>query len=124
MKGKQVIIGLMGVMVLFSPLFVIDLSAYSAGDIRVVRISGKDEKAVISMAGNDLQLVKKGDVLEGVGKIIEIAEGRIIIKAEKPEGPETIIIRFENGKQRIERISKFPDKEPEMRSFIHHRVDS
>jgi hypothetical protein len=44
--------------------------------------------------------------------VTEISEARIVLEEKTKKGIETIIIRVENGKQKIERISKIPDTKP------------
>jgi hypothetical protein len=41
--------------------------------------------------------------------VVEIAKDRIVIEEEKDKKSEKVIIRLENGKQRIERITKATD---------------
>jgi hypothetical protein len=50
--------------------------------------------------------------LIGNGKIVEITKGRVVIEEKTDSGPETVIIRLEDGKQRVERIKKGVDKQP------------
>jgi hypothetical protein len=59
-----------------------------------------------------MHILKVGDSIGKSGKVIEIVEGRIVIEERTEKGPETVIIRFESGKQRIERIRKTGDKQP------------
>jgi hypothetical protein len=42
-------------------------------------------------------------------RVTEISEGRIVFEERTKKGLETVIIRIENGKQKIERISKVGD---------------
>jgi uncharacterized beta-barrel protein YwiB (DUF1934 family) len=42
-------------------------------------------------------------------RVTEISEGRIVFEEKTNRGMQTVIIRVENGKQKIERISKIPD---------------
>ena len=80
--------------------------------IQIVRILDQDEKAMIKLPDGRMHILKVGDSVGKNGKVIEIVEGRIVIEERAEKGPETVIIRFENGKQRIERIRKIGDKPP------------
>lgn len=42
-------------------------------------------------------------------RVTEVSEGRIVFEERTKKGLETVIIRKENGKQKIERISKVGD---------------
>jgi hypothetical protein len=80
--------------------------------IQILRIIEQDEKAMIKLADGKMHILKVGDSIGRSGKVTEIVEGRIVIDEKTDKGPETVIIRFENGKQRIERIRKAGDKQP------------
>jgi len=53
-----------------------------------------------------------GDSPPGLGRVIEIVEGRIVIAAQGEGGSEEIIIKVEDGVQRVVRIRKVGDAEP------------
>jgi hypothetical protein len=80
--------------------------------IQILRIIEEDGKAIIKLADGRMHILKVGDSIGKNGKVIEIVEGRIVIDERMEKGPETVIIRLENGKQRIERIRKAGDKQP------------
>jgi hypothetical protein len=80
--------------------------------IQILRIIEQDEKAMIKLPDGRMHILKVGDSVGKNGKVVEIIEGRIVIEEKTDKGPETVIIRFENGKQRIERIRKAGDKQP------------
>jgi hypothetical protein len=105
----------------------------TAESIQVVRIMERDERAVITTPGGNMQLIKVGDLIgqsdlrvPGSGlRVIEIAEGRIVFEENTDKGLETVIVRFEDErggselrapgsalkKQGIERIRKVGDKQ-------------
>ncbi len=87
--------------------------------IQILRINEQDEKAMTKLPDGRMHVLKVGDSIGKNGKVIEIAQGRIVIEGKTDKGPETVIIRFENGKQRIERIRKTGDKQPVLYSPIH-----
>jgi len=80
--------------------------------IHILRIIEQDEKAMIKVPDGRMQILKVGDSVGRNGKVIEIVEGRIVIEEEIDKGVETVIIRFENGKQRVERIRKIGEQPP------------
>ena len=80
--------------------------------IQILRIIEQEEKAMIKLPDGRMHILKVGDSIGKNGKVIEIVEGRIVFEEKTEKGLETVIIRFENGKQRIERISKTGDKAP------------
>jgi hypothetical protein len=81
-------------------------------DICVVKISPQDQSAVVKTSGGALHLIRVGDSPKGLGRVVEIVEGRIVIAAQGEGGNEEIIIRVEDGNQRIVRIRQVGDAEP------------
>jgi hypothetical protein len=67
---------------------------------------------MIRLPDGRMHILKVGDLVGKNGKVTEIVEGRIVIEQKTDKGIETVIIRFENGKQKIERIRKAGDKQP------------
>lgn len=92
-----------------------------AEDIQILKISPEDESAVIKAVGGTIQTLKVGDRIGDKGKVVEIVEGRIVIEERTGQGIETVIIRFADGKQRIERIRKVGDREPMLYSPLPRR---
>lgn len=82
------------------------LQKVSINDIKIIKISVQDEKAVIKTPGRKLQIIKVGDKIGLNGKVTEITKGRIVIEELTDRGMETVIIRVENGDQSVERISR------------------
>ncbi len=94
-------------LLLVSPLF-----SETIGDYRVVKLSPVSQKAVIISPDNIMKIYSVNDELGSVGKIVEIAAFRVVIKPNSITGRETIIIRLKEGVQRIERIGGMPDPSP------------
>lgn len=88
------------------------LVALSAQSIRVVKISPKDETAVIKIEKNPLKLIKVGDSINKNLKVVEISEGRIVLEEVRDMGRETIIIRVKDGNQKIEKIGPIKKENP------------
>lgn len=80
-------------------------------DIRVIKISSEDEMAVIKTTGRELLVIKVGDSIGESIKVIEITEGMVVFEETTDIGIETVIMRLENGKQRVERTRKAGDEE-------------
>jgi hypothetical protein len=80
--------------------------------VQILRILDQEEKAMIKLSDGRMHILKVGDLVGKNGKVIEIVEGRIVIEERTEKGPETVIIRLENGKQRIERIRKTGEQPP------------
>lgn len=112
-----------------SGVFLLFANAVLAQSIQVLRLLDNYEGAIVKTAGGKTKTIKVGDVIvksefgvmssefgvkdrqvQSSGlKVVEIAEGRIVFQETTKKGLETVIIRIENGKQRIERISKVGD---------------
>lgn len=82
--------------------------------IKVLRISGQDQRALIKKSDGETMVIKPGDSLGDGVKILEIVSGRIVIEEKKGKETERVIIRFEAGKQTVERISKSLVQPPAM----------
>ncbi len=80
--------------------------------IQILRIVEQDEKAITKLPDGRMHILKVDDSIGKNGKVIEIVEGRIVIEEKADKGSETVIIRFEDGKQKIERIRKVGNKQP------------
>ncbi|MBI4697775.1 MAG: hypothetical protein HY758_02365 [Nitrospirae bacterium] len=95
-------------------LFAFSFSVFadSLDSIQIIKISPQDERAVIKATDGGLKIIKVGDSIGENGKIIEIAKGRVVIEEKTADGMEKVIIRLEDGKQKIERIRKTADKQP------------
>lgn len=91
--------------------------AVTVESIQVIKTSAMDEKAVINVHGK-LQVIKVGDQLSADSsqpyglKVIEIAKDRVVLEESGDSGPETVIIRLEDGKQRVERMRKGGERQP------------
>ena len=82
-----------------------------------LRITGSELKNKDKLRGTseELRNTKHGtrNTEQRLGlRVIEISEGRVVFEERTNKGLETVIIRVENGKQKIERISKVPDSGP------------
>jgi Tfp pilus assembly protein PilP len=87
-------------------------SAGSVESVQVLKISGSDERAVIKNPDGNMQMIRVGDALGERGRVIEIADGRIVVEEKTDQGTETVIIKVEDGRQRIERVRRGGDKQP------------
>lgn len=83
-----------------------------ADDVRVIKISPQDGRAVVSAAGGKPLVIKVGDTVGSNAKVIEISDGRVVIEETKGHEIETIIIRLEDGKQKVQRLKKSGGPKP------------
>ena len=98
----------------FASILIIASTTFAAplDKIQFIKISPQESKAVIKAADGKLQVVKPEDVIADNTVIKEIAPGRIVLEEKTGHGMETIIVRMDNGKTRIERLRKQPAKGP------------
>jgi hypothetical protein len=101
----------------------------TADTIQVLKISPQDGRAVIKTAEGEMKIIKTGDLLPVASsgsrvkdekgqkpvagyelRVVEIADGRVMLEEKKGDEKETIIIRLADGKQKIERIRKMGEK--------------
>ena len=87
---------------------------FSVDTMQVLKIAPQDGRAVIKMPDGKTQIIKVGDPIGDRAKVIEISKDRVIFEETKDKEIEKVIIRLENGKQRIERIRKTGDKLPQL----------
>lgn len=90
--------------------------SFAAGleKIQFLKISPQEQKAVMKTAKGDLRLVGVGDEIATKIKVIEIAEGRVVLEEAGEQGPETVIIRLDGKSQRIERLRRQGEQPPAM----------
>ena len=81
-----------------------------AAELRVVKISPHDARAVVRIGTDALQVIRVGQDLGDHGKVIEIAPGRVVLEAKSRTGTETVVIRVRNGRQSVERIRRSGEK--------------
>jgi hypothetical protein len=96
-------------------LFLLTGQSLAAGleKIKFLKISPENHKAVLKTPEGELQLVGVGDVV-GDATIVEIVEGRIVLERPSEGGKEMVIVRFDEGRQRIESIQARGEKPPVM----------
>lgn len=78
-------------------------------EVQIVAISGKDERAIVKMSDGKMEIIKRGDLLHIGSKelrVIEITEGRVVFEEKTEGGIETLIIRIEDGTQKMEKIRR------------------
>ena len=80
--------------------------------VQVMRIVPQDGKALIQVPGGKPRIIRSGDLIGEKSRVAEIAEGRIVIEERTATGIETVIIRVEGKKQRVERIKKVEEQPP------------
>jgi hypothetical protein len=88
-----------------------NVAASSIDSIQLLKISPQDERAIIKTTDGKLQIIKPGDAVDNDSKVVEITAGRVVFEEKTGNEMETVIIRLEDGKQRVERIRKAPEKQ-------------
>ena len=90
--------------------------AQSGRDIRVLKISPRENAAVVEYSRGQLQLIRTGDFVADFGRVITIAPGRIVFEQKNQGARELLVIRLSGGQQKLERISKALDEKPALLS--------
>ena len=86
------------------PTFATDLEGYT-----FLEISGSDARAVVLTPEGEKQLVSPGDML-GKATVTEINNNRVMIERPGEFGLEVLIVRLQNGRQKVSRIQKIQKK--------------
>jgi len=104
------------VTLLFASVLFLITTAFAASldKIQFIKISSQESKAVIRTADGKMQVIKPGDAVVENITVKEIIPGRLILEEKTDRGMETIIVRMDNGKTRIERLRKQPEKSQQM----------
>ena len=109
--NKVFIIFLVGCALLFLTL-VPSSTAQSSVDIRVLKISPRENAAVVERSGGQLQLIRTGDLVSGIGRVIAIAPQRIVFELKNQGAKELVVIRLIGEEQKVEHIRKAGDENP------------
>lgn len=80
--------------------------------IQFIKVSAQDSKAVVRGIYGKMQVIKPGDTVVENVTVKEIIPGRIILEEKTSKGVETLIVRLDGGKSRIERLRKQPENGP------------
>ncbi len=88
--------------------------ASSNDSVQLLKISAQDQRAVIKTSDGKMQIIKPGDVVGDESKVLEITAGRVVFEEKRSNDLEQVIVRLENGKQRVERIKKAGEKQAQL----------
>ncbi|OGU16939.1 MAG: hypothetical protein A2076_00010 [Geobacteraceae bacterium GWC2_53_11] len=80
--------------------------------VQFIKVSAQDSKAVVRGADGKMQVIKPGDIVVENITVKEIIPGRIILEEKTSKGVETLIVRVDGAKTRIERLRRQPDSGP------------
>lgn len=80
-----------------------DLDGYS-----FKKISAYDQKAVVKTPQGELALIGVGDKVGTFATIIEITDDRVVLERPGEYAPEKLIVRVENGQQKIDVMKREP----------------
>ncbi len=95
-------------------LMIGNVFASSIDTIQLLKISAQDERAIIKTPDGKMQIIKPGDIVGSDGKVVEITAGRVVFEEKTGNEKETVIIRLEDGKQRMERVKKIGERQPQL----------
>lgn len=93
-------------------LFATTVFAAPLDKIQFIKVSAQDSKAVVRGIDGKMQVIKPGDTVVENITVKEIIPGRIILEEKTSKGVETLIVRVDGGKNRIERLRRQPDSGP------------
>lgn len=113
MRGKKAVnatVNSIILLVMFAGIALAD----SIDKIQFIKIAPKDSKAVIKGTDGKLLVIKPGDAIGEGLTVKEIATGRIVLEEKTNNGTETVLVRMENGKFRLERMRKEPENRPRL----------
>ena len=74
---------------------------------RFLKISSQDRKAVVKTPEGEMKLVAPGDLV-GDARISAITDGRVVLEREGEGAGETLVVRLENGRQKVDRMKVEP----------------
>lgn len=106
---KNVLLVTVGV----SLLFATHLMAAELEKIQFLKVAPQEQKAVVKTHDGKLQLIGVGEAIAGA-RVVEIAEGRVVLEEQGAQGTETVIFRLDGKHQRIERLRTRGEKAPAM----------
>lgn len=78
----------------------------SVDTMQVLKISGRDGRAVIKTPDGKMQIIKAGDPIGRQAKVLEITEERIVIEETTEKETEKVIVSLDNGVQHVEKLKK------------------
>ena len=98
--------------ILFIALVHFSAQAFLISDIRIISISPVEKFAVVRIGGQETRIIRQGEKLTEQLSVLDIFEDKIICQNSSDNQMETVLIRFENGKQEVQRIRKQPGEAP------------
>ncbi|MBE0599474.1 MAG: hypothetical protein IH614_19720 [Desulfuromonadales bacterium] len=76
-----------------------------------LKVAPEERLTVIKLPEGEMRLLGVGDQVTADLKIVDMAPGQVVLEGPGAFGPETIIVRLENGKQTIDRMQRLPLKQ-------------
>jgi hypothetical protein len=102
-----------GLIVIMAVLFMPSVAlAERVDEIQFLKTSPQDGSAVVKRADGKMDVVKVGDSLLPGAKVVDIGDNRVVLEEKTGEGPGTVIISLEDGKQSVRRVKRHPGKRP------------
>ena len=108
-RRKRILLSLV-----YALLFEIIISAGFAyaqpiDSVRIVKLSPNDNTAVIKFDTAEMKIIRLGDIIFDAFKLTELSETRAVFDNIGSKIGERIIIRMENGEQKMERLTLLPE---------------
>ena len=92
-------------------MLTITASAYaqSIDSIRIIKLSPAEDTLVIKLDDSEMKIIRVGDIILDAFKLAELSENRAVFDNIRSKIGERIIIRMENGEQKMERLTLLPE---------------
>ena len=91
-----------------------EFQQFAVEDVTIMKISARDERAVIKTPDGKMHIVRPGDSIGNKGMVVEIAKDRVVIEEVTEKEQETVILRLEGGKQTVQRYRKVGEGRTEL----------
>jgi len=98
------------------------IHAQSIDNLKIIKLSPSEGEAVISLDAGKISTIHIGDMVNDNFKLTDLSENWTVLDNTKSDIGEKIIIRMENGKQRIERLTVLPEPSPHQYQIIKETV--
>ena len=92
-------------------MLTITASAYaqSIDSIRIIKLSPTEDSLVIKLDNSEMKIIRVGDIILDAFKLAELSENRAVFDNIRSKIGEKIIIRVEDGEQKMERLTLLPE---------------
>jgi hypothetical protein len=85
---------------------------FSLDGLEILRISSREQAAVIKTDDTGVRLVRVGDPIGTDGRVVRIDSNVLVIREDQDGQAVTAIIRLEDGRQTIRTVRDIGDRRP------------